>query len=176
MALTKGKKHQIVDDISEQFGSAKLTVIANYQGTPVKAMQTLRREARESGTAVRVVKNRLVKVALQKVDALKDVDTHALTGMLLYASNPADEAAPAQALAAFAKTQPTIAFVGAITPEGSFMSAADVTALAKLPGKDQLRGMLVGTLAAPLGGFVSVLAGNVRGVLNVLNARAETIK
>ena len=55
------------------------------------------------------------------------------------------------------------------------MSTDDVKVLAALPSKDQLRAQLVGTLGAPLSGFVNVLSGNIRGVMNVLNARAESL-
>jgi large subunit ribosomal protein L10 len=65
--------------------------------------------------------------------------------------------------------------VGAITSEGKFLSADEVKALAVLPSKDALRGMLVGTLAAPLSGFVGVLSGNLRQFATVLEARAKTI-
>ncbi|HEY1644864.1 MAG TPA: 50S ribosomal protein L10, partial [Candidatus Saccharimonadales bacterium] len=91
------------------------------------------------------------------------------------AFNSEDEVAPAQILASFAKTNPGIEFVGAFSSDGQFMVAEDVKILANLPSKDQLRAMLVGTLAAPLSGFANVLSGNVRGVLNVLNARSEQL-
>jgi large subunit ribosomal protein L10 len=175
MALTKEKKHEVVSEVSALLNDAKMTVVAKYEGTPVKAMQTLRRDANAGGTVVKVVKNRLVMQALKQSDNLKDVEASALNGMLLYAFNAEDEVAPAQALAAFAKTQPTLEFIGAITAEGQFLPAEDVKALASLPTKDQLRGQLVGLIAAPLSGFVNVMAGNVRGILNVLNARAESI-
>ena len=174
MAQTKVKKYEVVDEVVELLKSSKLTVVAQYQGTTVKALQTLRNESKASGTRVRVVKNRLVIKAMQQAD-MKDVDTTDLKGMLLYAFNDVDEVAPAQALANFAKKNPTIKFVGGISADGKFLSAADISALASLPSKDQIRGMLVGTIAAPLSGFVNVLAGNVRGVLNVLNARAESL-
>src|SRR3989344_1176238 len=175
MALTKDKKNQIITDITGLLESSKLTVVATYQGTPVKAMQTLRKQAKENATLVRVFKNRLVMKAMKSGELTKDTDTDALKGMLLYAFNPEDEVAPAQVLADFTKTQPSIKFVGAITADGTFIGAEDVTALASLPSKEQLRGILVGTIAAPLSGFVNVLSGNLRGVLNVLNARAEAI-
>lgn len=175
MALTKDKKQAVISEVAELLQSSKLTVVAKYQGTGVKAMQKLRRDARDNGTRVKVVKNRLVKQALQNTDGLKDVDTTALEGMLLYAFNSEDEVAPAQSLHAFAKKNPTLEFVGAITDEGQFIEAGDVKALANLPSKEQLRGMLVGTISAPLSGFVGVMSGNVRGVLNVLNARSEAI-
>lgn len=175
MALTKDKKNEIVQEVSELLSSSKMTVVAAYPGTNVKGMQTLRRASRDTNTTVKVVKNRLVKKAVTQNDKLKDVDTAALTGQLLYAFNSEDEVAPAQTLANFAKANPTLQFVGAITADGSFISAEDVKALASLPSKDQLRAQLVGTIAAPISGFVNVLNGNLRGVLNVLNARGEAI-
>ena len=138
-------------------------------------MQSLRRDSREAGTVVRVVKNRLVKQALASSDKFSAVDTSELNGQLLYAFNPLDEVAPAQALAAFAKTEPQISFVGAFSADGHFLGAQDVTMLASLPSKQQLRAQLVGTIAAPLSGFVGVVSGNVRGVLNVLQARASQL-
>ncbi len=176
MALKKDKKHVVVDEVGDLLTASKMTIVAAYQGTTVKAMQELRKQASSNATTVRVVKNRLVIKAIQHSETLKNVDTAALKGQLLYAFNSEDEVAPAQILASFAKKQPTIEFVGAITGEGIFIDANDVKALAALPSKEQLRGMLVGTIAAPLSGFVNVMAGNVRGILNVLNARAEALE
>jgi len=48
-----------------------------------------------------------------------------------------------------------------------------VTQLAALPTKDQLRAKMVGTIAAPLSGLANVFAGNIRGLVNVLNAHRE---
>jgi large subunit ribosomal protein L10 len=175
MALSKEKKQQVVDEVASLLGESKLTVVASYPGTTVKALQQLRRDARTNGTVVKVVKNRLVIKAVQSNETLKDADISALNGQLLYAFNDQDEVAPAQALATFARLNPSLVFVGAITADGTFIGPEDVKALAALPSKDQLRGMLVGTIAAPLSGFVNVLSGNVRGVLNVLNARAEQL-
>jgi len=94
---------------------------------------------------------------------------------LMYAFNADDEAAPAQTLAESAKTNPVLEFVGALTHDGQFLSAEDVKAIASLPSKDQLRGQLAGVLAAPLSGLVGVMTGNLRSVMNVLNARAESL-
>lgn len=177
MALTKDKKREVVDEVAKLLSASKMTVVVSYQGTTVKAMQDLRRQARENGTQVRVVKNRLLIKALEANETLKNAQTGALKGQLLYAFNSEDEVAPAQIIANFAKSGAApLEFVGAITSDGVFVDSEDVKALASLPSKDQLRSMLVGTLAAPLSGFVHVLSGNVRGVLSVLHARAEAIK
>lgn len=176
MALTRVEKNDVVADVANLLATSKLTVAAKYQGTTVKAMQELRKSAKENGTVVKVVKNRLVIKALQQNATFKNAPVSELTSMLVYAFNAEDEVAPAQALATFAKKNPTIQFVGGYTADGNFINAADVTALAALPSKDQLRAMLVATVAAPLTGFASVMAANVRGVLNVLNARSEAIQ
>jgi large subunit ribosomal protein L10 len=176
MALTKDEKNAIVSDVTSLLESSKLTVVAQYTGTTVKALQQLRRDSRDNGTQVRVVKNRLVIKALGQIDRLKDAETGALSGQLLYAFNADDEVAPAQILAKFAKENPTLAFVGAITADGNFIAADDVKALAALPSKDQLRGQLVGTLAAPLTGFMRILNGNLTGFMYVLQARGEAIQ
>jgi large subunit ribosomal protein L10 len=175
MALSKDKKTEVVSKVSDLLGSSKLTVVAKYSGTSVKSMQELRRTAQGSQTTVSVVKNRLVKKALAGNDRFKELDSSLLNGQLMYAFNPIDEVAPAQVLANFAKNQPQIEFVGAISADGQMLSADDVKALAALPSKDQLRAQLVGTISAPLSGFVNVMSGNVRGVLNVLSARADSI-
>lgn len=175
MALSKDKKSEVVAEISDLMASSKLTVVANYKGTSVKSMQELRAQAKEGSTTVKVYKNRLVKIALSGSEKFKSSDTNQLTGQLIYAFNDQDEVAPAQVLANFAKTNPQITFVGAFDQDGKFISSEDVTALSNLPSKETLRSQLVGTLSAPLSGFVSVVSGNTRGLLTVLNARAESL-
>jgi large subunit ribosomal protein L10 len=175
MALSKDRKTEVVAEVGRLLVDSKLTVIAKYAGTSVKSLQALRAEAKQNGTKVSVVKNRLVIKALSDNDKFKDFDTSLLIGQLMYAFNADDEVAPAQVLANFAKSEPQIEFIGGINADGQLLSADDVKALASLPSKDQLRAQLVGTIAAPLSGFVNVLSGNVRGVLNVLNARAEQL-
>ncbi len=172
MALTKNEKQDVVKEVSQLLADSKMTVIAQYQGTTVKALQGLRRDAKANGTKVKVVKNRLVIQAVKATDNVKDADTSALTGMLLYAFNSQDEVAPAQSLHTFAKTNPTLQFVGAITADGKFISSDEVKALAVLPGKNQLIAGLINTLNAPIMGVMSGLQGNLHGLLQGLEAKA----
>ena len=175
MALSKDKKTEVVQEIGDLLNNSKLTVVAQYQGTDVKAMQELRATAKDSETTIKVYKNRLVKIALGQSDKFQSTDSNELKGQLLYAFNAQDEVAPAQVLANFAKNQPQITFVGALNAEGQFIGPDDVKALSSLPSKDVLRAQLIGTLNAPLSGFVSILNGNLQGVLTVLNARSQSI-
>jgi len=166
MALTKNKKNEVVSEVAELLASSKMTVVSAYQGTTVKALQQLRREARDNGTKVKVVKNRLVIKAIQQNDALKATDTSALEGMLLYAFNSEDEVAPAQALAAFAKQNPTLQFVGAISADGAFLTADEVKTLADLPSKEVMIGSVINTLLAPVNDTVNALSGNLHALLD----------
>lgn len=172
MALTKSKKNKVVSEVSQLLADSKLTVVAAYQGTSVKALQALRKSGRENGTTLKVIKNRLVIQALKGNEATKEVDTSALTGMLLYAFNSEDEVAPAQTLAQFAKTQPTLQFVGAITSKGTLMSAEEVTVFATLPSKNQLIAGVISTLHSPVRNVMSGLSGNLHGLLQALETNA----
>ena len=172
MALTKDKKNEVVKEVADLLSNSKMTVVAAYQGTPVKAMQELRRNGRENGTQMKVVKNRLVIKALQANDTFKDADTSTLTGMLLYAFNSEDEIAPAQVLANFAKKQPTLEFVGAFSAEGKFLTAEEVTALATLPSKDQLIAQVIATLLSPVHDITNGLSGNLHALLDGVEAKA----
>lgn len=173
MALTKDKKHAVVAEVADLLSTSKMTVVAKYQGTTVKALQQLRRQARSNGTQVKVAKNRLVRQALAQTENLRDVDTSALEGMLLYAFNSADEVAPAQILADFAKANPTIVFAGAISAEGKFLTAEEVTALAKLPSKNELIAQVIATLASPLNDVTNGLSGNLHALLDGLASKAS---
>lgn len=172
MALTKEKKNEVVDEVSKLLADSKMTVVAAYQGTPVKAMQELRRTGRDNGTTLKVVKNRLVIKALQGTDSLKGIDTSELKGMLLYAFNSEDEVAPAKVLADFAKKQPSIEFVGAISAEGKFVSADEVKALATLPSKNELIAQVVATLLSPVNDITNGLSGNLHALLDGVEAKA----
>ena len=173
MALKREKKTEIVADLSDLFGSSKMTVVAKYRGLTVKAMQSLRSQADANNTTVKVVKNRLVRQAMIASDKLKDTDTSALKDQLLYAFNSEDEVAPAQIIHAFAKAEPDLQFVGAITAEGKFLTAEEVKALATLPSKTQLIAGIINTLNSPVNNVMGGLKGNLGGLVKALEANAK---
>jgi large subunit ribosomal protein L10 len=173
MALTKDQKNEVVQEVIDLLGKSKMTVVAKYEGTGVKALQGLRRDAKQNGTTVKVVKNRLVIQAIKGSDKLKDVDTSTLNGMLLYAFNGEDEVAPAQSLNSFAKLNPSLQFVGAISAEGEFLDADSVKALAILPSKNRLIAEVIATLLSPVHDVTNALAGNLHGLLDGIEAKAS---
>lgn len=172
MALTKAKKVEVVAELETLFASSKLTVVAKYQGMTVKSIQGLRSAARENGTVIKVVKNRLVRKALENSDTLKSTDTSGLKDMLMYVFNPNEETVGAQTLLAYSKKDSNIQFIGAITADGQFMGADDVKALASLPSKPQLIAGIINILGSPVRGVMGSLNGNLHGLLDAVAAKA----
>jgi large subunit ribosomal protein L10 len=172
VALSKVKKNEVMGELAQLFETSKMTVVAKYQGTTVKSLQQLRRDAKENGTVIKVVKNRLVRKAIEQNDTLKGADTSALRDMLLYAFNDADEVAGANVLNTFAKKEPSIQFVGAFSAEGSFVTAEEVKALANLPSKPALIAGIINTLQSPVRVVMGGLQGNLHGLLDAVAAKA----
>jgi len=113
-------------------------------------------------------KKTLLKKAL--AESALSVNADEFTGSLAVAFGlTAEETAPAKILAKFGKDKEAIKIQGGLL-EGKFISAAKVLELAKLPSRLELLARTVGAIKAPITGFVNVLAGNLRGLVNVLNA------
>ena len=172
MAISKDKKQALVSELAETFASAKGTAVAKYQGLSVADLQELRKAAREAGVTIKVVKNRLVRVAMSDSKTYKDTDSSALLGQLLYAFSADDEVAPAKVLDTFAKTHPTLELVAGFSGEGLAQSDADVKALAGLPSKHQLIAEVVAQLLSPVHDTTNALSGNLHALLDGIGEKA----
>lgn len=172
MAISRDKKLSLVSEMSDLLSSAKMTTFASYDGLSVADVQKLRRSAREQNVTVKVIKNRLVRVAVAQNAALKDIPTDVLVGQLLYAASDEDEVAPAQVLASFAKTNDALKIAGAFSAEGKLLSADEVKALATLPSKNELIAQVLATLASPVNDVLSGLSGNLHALLDGVEAKA----
>lgn len=172
MAISKDKKQALVNELSELFSGAKATAVAKYQGLTVADLQELRRNAREADVTIKVVKNRLVRVAMGENDTYKEADSSALVGQLLYAFSDTDEVAPAKVLDTFAKTHPGLELVAGFSGEGLTQNTADVTALAGLPSKQQLIAEVVAQLLSPVHDTTNALSGNLHALLDGVSEKA----
>lgn len=172
MAISRDKKNTLVSELTDLLSASKLTAFASYQGLTVAESQELRRAAREAGVTIKVVKNRLVRVALSGIDTYKDTDTSALAGQLVYAISDTDEVAPAKVLDDFAKTHPALKLAGGFSAEGLALSEGDVKALAGLPSKEQLIAEVVAQLLSPVHDTTNALSGNLHGLLDGIEAKA----
>jgi len=173
MAISRVAKEQAVDILSKELGRIKLAVMTDYRGLTVREVEELRSVLRDEGISYRVTKNTLLRLAAKNSPALADIDPSTFIGPTALAMGFDDEVAPARVIFQFAKTHAALEIVGGITGDGQVLTAAQVKALATLPTREQLLGQVVGTIAAPLTGLVGVMSGNVRSIINVLNALSE---
>lgn len=173
MAISRAAKEQAVDTLTGELGRIKLAVMTDYRGLTVREAEELRAILRKEGITYRVTKNTLVRLALKNNPALASIDPAAFTGPMALALGFDDEVAPARVIFQYAKTHDALEISGAITGDGQLLTAAQVKALATMPTREQLLGQVVGTIAAPLTGFVGVMSGNIRSIINVLNALSE---
>ena len=157
MAISKDKKNTLVAELTELLSDSKMVVYAKYQGLTVKELQELRKAAREAGVKIKVVKNRLVKVAMKEIAAYKDTETSGLTGQLLYALGTDEDFDAAKVLTKFAKTHDKMELVGGFNAEGTALSTEEVKTLGSLPTKNELIAQVVDTLLSGINGVVSGL-------------------
>ena len=157
MAISKDKKNTLVADLTALLSDSKMVVYAKYQGLTVAELQELRKMAREAGVKIKVVKNRLVKVAMKEIAAYKDTDASGLTGQLLYALGTDEDFDAAKVLTKFAKTHNKMELIGGFNGEGVALSTEEVKTLGSLPTKNELIAQVVDTLLSGINGIVSAL-------------------
>ena len=157
MAISKDKKQTLVADLTELLNDSKMVVYAKYEGLTVAELQELRKLAREANVKIKVVKNRLVKVAMKEIAAYKDTETNDLVGQLIYAVGSDEDFDAAKVLAKFAKTHDKLVLIGGFNGEGANLSKEEVTALGNLPTKNELIAQVVDMLLSPINGIVSGL-------------------
>lgn len=173
MAISRAAKEQAVDTLTGELGRIKLAVMADYRGLSVREVEELRGNLREQGMTYRVAKNTLLRIAVANNEALQSIDPAAFKGPMALAMSFEDEVAPAKLVFQYAKEHKALEVVGAITGDGKLLSAAEVKALSQLPSREQLIAQVVGTIAAPLSGFVGVMAANTRSIVTLLSALQE---
>ncbi|MBQ9018575.1 50S ribosomal protein L10 [Candidatus Saccharibacteria bacterium] len=157
MAISKDKKNALVADLTALLSDSKMVVYAKYEGLTVKELEELRKLARESGVKIKIVKNRLVKVAMKEIAAYKDTETSALAGQLLYALGTDEDFDAAKVLTKFAKTHDKMELIGGFNGEGAALSTEEVKTLGSLPTKNELIAQVVDTLLSGINGVVSGL-------------------
>ena len=167
--LNKTQKKELVKDITEKIKAAKAVVFADFRGLKVKDLNNLKKELRKSDAGFKVAKKTLMSIALK--DAGVKFDVAKLEGQVAISTSP-DEVTAAKIIDIFSKKNENIKILGGFVGE-KVMTAEEVKMLAKLPGRDEMLAKLVGTINAPISGFVNVLAGNIRGLVQVLKAVAD---
>ena len=169
--LTRSQKEKLVKDLSAKIKDGKVLIFSDYAGTTVSKMKDLRDELRKSDSSYKITKKKLIDLALK--DAGIEASVLDLEGQIGIAIGKGDEVSAAKVLAKFAKTNKNFKILQGVL-ENKVISGQEVISLAALPSREELLAKVVGTINAPISGFVNALAGNLRNLVGVLKAIGDT--
>jgi large subunit ribosomal protein L10 len=167
-------KIDFIKDYGDKFSNAVVSILADYRGLNVEAMNGLRSDLRKlEGGEFRVVKNSLCRRILDGTE--KEALNEHLYGPTSIYFGYDDPVAPAKALVDFAKKNDSFEIKAAYY-DGRLLLPDEVKALSQMASKPELQAMLLGLLSAPPRNFVNLLANVPRGLLNVLHARKQQLE
>jgi len=165
--LNRTEKEETVGSLNSGFSDVTFVSLVSFKGLNVPEISSLRHELRNAATEFRVVKNTLARRAI-KGTPLEQLEEH-FRGPTAVALTKQDPALPAKILARFAKDNPKLEVrIGLLS--GKPLSRENLESLSKLPPREVLLSMLLGTLKAPTGGLVNVLAGVLSKFVRTLHA------
>lgn len=154
MAITKSKKEEIIESYLGYLSNSRAIVFSDYRGSRVQQIQKLRRQLRDHDTPVLVVKNTLMRIALERANM--PVPTEHLAGPTAVAFLPDDTAAAAKALFDAVKDVETYNVKGAIL-DGQILNAEGAKELRNLPSRVDVLSQLLGVLQGPASELVRTL-------------------
>ncbi len=169
--MDRAQKEKLVDELGQIFESSGVVVVAHYAGLTVANMQDLRARASEAGGAVRVAKNRLAKIALEGKPCESIADYLSGMTVLTYSEDPV---AAAKVAEDFAKENNKFEILGGAMGENA-LDRAGVTAVSKMPSRDELIASIAGFIGAPasnIAGAIGAPASNIAGVLSTIEDKA----
>lgn len=167
MAVIRPEKAAKVAELKELLTNSKCAILVDFCGLTVAQDTVLRRKMRESGVNYSVVKNTLLRIAAEEagIEGLEPVLEHNTA----IAVAPEDPVAVAKIICEFAKENKALKVkIGVL--DGKVISAEEIKALAALPPKEVLIAKMLGSMNAPISGFVNVLQGTIRNVVYALEA------
>jgi len=168
MAVSREKKKEILDDLTEKFKNAKSVVFSEYRGLTVNDISDLRGKLRESEVEYKVAKKTLIKLAAKEA-GINEIPNEAMEGPVAAAFSFGDEVAGAREIYKMGKDHKGLKLKGFIL-DGEIFGQEKAEQLAQLPSKEELLAKLVGSLRAPISGFHGVLHGTLRGFVGTLQA------
>lgn len=154
MSLNKSEKQNVVMDVAAQAARAQTLAVAEYRGLSVAHLDVLRRQAREKGVYLHVLKNTLAKRAVAGTPF--EVASGIMVGPLIYSFSE-DAVAAAKVVSDFAKSNDKLIVKGGAYA-GKALSAEGVKSLASIPSKEVLLSQLLGLMQSPVSRIARVLA------------------
>ena len=164
-------KVELVSELRALVGQTKAAILTDYRGLSVAEMTELRKKLRDVDAEYRVVKNTLFKLAAGDAMPIAEMGEF-LTGPTAIGFAKADPVAVAKILLDYARDHKAMS-VKAGVMDGRVLSAAQVDALSKTPPREVLLAQMVGSLQAPISGFVFTLGGIISNFVFTLQAIAD---
>ncbi len=165
MAITKTKKEEIISEIRDSASRQLALFFINFKGMKATGAEMIRKELRENESKMIVAKKTLVGIAFEKEGI--NFNPLEIEEEAAFVFSFEDIAKTAKILSKFEKEE-MLSIVGGLC-EGEFLTTEEARAIANLPSREELLAKTLGTVSAPMTGFLSVLEGNIRGLVNVLN-------
>jgi large subunit ribosomal protein L10 len=170
--MERSEKQVLIGEVKQRFDRMTSAVFLDFKGLNVTTVTRLRDEFRKAGVEYRVVKNTLVRHAIKHHGWAKNLDD-TLTGMTGIAWSYEDPSAAAKVVKAFRKDNDKLKIKAGLI-EGQVLSPEGVeNQLATMPGKDELRAMLLATMQAPAQQFVQQLNAPLQNFAYLLKAKEE---
>ncbi len=161
-----------VNEIRDRFERAQSAILTDYRGINVADMTELRKQLRDAGVEYRVLKNTLVKRALEGMNVEDVFDS--LQGPTAIAFSYGDPVTAAKIISEFNKKQANkLPTIKAGVLEGKYLDFNGVKALADLPSREVLLATVLATMQAPITGFVRASNGIIASFVYALNAVRE---
>jgi large subunit ribosomal protein L10 len=167
--VKREEKARVIQEIAEKL-RANSAVLVDYQGMNVAQSTQLRARSREAGVEFVVAKNTLTRMAADEA-GVEDLSQYLVGPTALAFSE--DPVASAKLMAEFAEQVESFTLKGGLLEGGRVLDEADVVALSRLPGREQLLAQVVGGISSPLTGLVTVLNNTIQGLVVALNQIAE---
>lgn len=168
--MLRNEKEAVIAEVADLLAGSETMFVSDYRGLTVAELSELRGKLRESGARFRIVKNTLGDIAAERAGRVELKGLFDGPTALTFCGD--DMVGAAKALAEYAKTHPQLEVRGGLL-EASLIDADGVKALASLPTRDALIAQVVGTMAAPMSGLVTVLQGTLGGFVRALNQVAQ---
>ncbi|MDP6501480.1 MAG: 50S ribosomal protein L10 [Dehalococcoidales bacterium] len=172
--MSKEKKGQIIDNLEEAFSRSTVGVLTDYRGLATPQLTALRRKLQESEAEYRVVKNTLARLAAERSG--KEELSGSLEGPIGIAFGYGEITEPAKAIASYTRESRVKLDVKGGFLGDRLLTPQEVTTLSTLPSRDVLLGRVLGQMNAPISALASVLAGPIRGIMGVLQARIKQME
>jgi large subunit ribosomal protein L10 len=168
------KKEKAVEALREVLSKCNIAILTDYRGMKTPELNELRRKLREAEAEYMVVKNSLAQIAARNA-GMENLDAM-FEGPVAVALGYGDATKTAKTIADYIRTSKSVLNIKGGFLEDRLLSAAEMDALARLPSREVLLARVFAGMQSPIYGLVNVLAGPIRGIMGVLQARIQQLE